>query len=43
MIFSDKPAWLDQNGRPQQTMKIPNFGMGKPLLPGFSDKTRQIL
>jgi len=36
--FKDKPAWLDQIGQPQPSMKIPDSGMGRPLLPGFSDK-----
>ncbi|HHB75124.1 MAG TPA: hypothetical protein ENK84_01065, partial [Desulfobulbus sp.] len=30
LLIEDKPAWLDQIGRPQQTMKIPCFGMDKP-------------
>jgi len=34
----DKPAWLDQISQPQPSMKIPDSGMGRPLLPGFSDK-----
>jgi len=37
-LFSDKPAWLDQIGQPQPTMKIPDSGMGRPCYPGFSDK-----
>ena len=34
----DKPAWLDQIGRPQQTMKTPRSGMGRPRRKRFSDK-----
>jgi len=37
-LFSDKPAWLDQIGQPQPTMKIPDSGIGRPCYPGFSDK-----
>ncbi len=36
-INSDKPAKLDQNGRPQQMMKLPCSGKGSPHLGGFSD------
>ena len=38
-VIVDKPAWLDHNGRPQQTMKISDSGMGSHVLRGrFSDK-----
>jgi hypothetical protein len=30
--LSYKPAWLDQIGQPQQTMKICHFGMVDPVL-----------
>jgi hypothetical protein len=33
-VFSEKPAWLDQVGQPQQTMKICHFGMVGPVLRG---------
>ncbi len=33
-----KPAWLDQISRPQQTMKTPRSGMGRPRHERFSDK-----
>jgi hypothetical protein len=32
--LSDKPAWLDHIGRPQQTMKIRHCGMVGPVLRG---------
>jgi len=32
--LSYKPAWLDQVGQPQQTMKICHFGMVGPVLRG---------
>jgi len=37
-INSDKPAKLDQNGRPQQMMKLPCSGKGSPHLGRFPDK-----
>lgn len=33
--MTNKPAWLDWTGRPQQTMKIPCFGKGRPCCKGL--------
>ena len=41
-INSDKPAKLDQNGRPQQMMKLPGSGKGSPYFGGFPDKPARL-
>ena len=36
-LHTDKPAWLDQIDRPQQTKKIPSSGKGRPWGQGYPD------
>ncbi len=39
--FTDKPAWLDQVGRPQQTMKTPTPARAACCQSGFTDKSNK--